>query len=456
MKRLSCFLAAALLVSVALPALGASPDVQVVVADFCNGCDPAGRFVQLTPNAVTAPDDPANLRGTSDSNGQITFTAVPPGFYLLAIYGVGVESQMIHVPSASGTISASGKPSVAVAGLSAPIAIKAVAAGTNVTAVTNGDLITISAQAGGGGGSGTVSNAAALTSGRVILGQGNGAVAVAAASGAVPIDADGSATTFAQVNALAPGFGITNGNRTAWGNSNTIIMYGSPPGSDTVQDGDIMFRLVTSQVSPFWATANSGGGDYDMVYPAGGFQVGGGFTTDPGAGNIRANGLTASRVVLSDSNKILSSAAASGAVPINADGSATTAAQLSTASRVLTNSIGCSFSGGGSALSPGAVATIPIPFNCTLLDLQMVSYPAGAAVLDLKDCSISGTTMTVGSSIVNGGTAPTITATANAYSDTSLTSWTTSLTAKHQLQASVTSCTTITNLALILRVTHAP
>lgn len=122
--------------------------------------------------------------------------------------------------------------------------------------------------------------------------------------------------------------------------------------------------------------------------------------------------------------------------------------------KLLTNAIGATFVS-GSALTPGSVAQIPIPYDCTLIDLQMIAYPAGAAVLDLKDCTISGTTMTVGSSIVNGGTAPTITATANAYADTSLTSWTTGLTAGHSLQCSVTSCTIITNLTLTMRVTHA-
>jgi hypothetical protein len=60
------------------------------------------------------------------------------------------------------------------------------------------------------GGSGTVSNSAALTSGRVILGQGNGAVAVAAASGPVSIDADGSATTKGQIETLNGGRFSTN------------------------------------------------------------------------------------------------------------------------------------------------------------------------------------------------------------------------------------------------------
>lgn len=46
------------------------------------------------------------------------------------------------------------------------------------------------------------------------------------------------------------------------------------------------------------------------------------------AHNLTVSGLTASRLVLTDGSKVLTSAAASGAVPVNADGSETTAAQV--------------------------------------------------------------------------------------------------------------------------------
>jgi hypothetical protein len=55
-------------------------------------------------------------------------------------------------------------------------------------------------------------NNATLTSGRVQVGDGARGIANATASGAVPIDADGTATTFAQVNALPPGPLLTNAN----------------------------------------------------------------------------------------------------------------------------------------------------------------------------------------------------------------------------------------------------
>jgi hypothetical protein len=50
-----------------------------------------------------------------------------------------------------------------------------------------------------------------LTSSRMVLTDGSKNFASAAASGVVPIDADGSATTFSQINTLAPGNVMTNG-----------------------------------------------------------------------------------------------------------------------------------------------------------------------------------------------------------------------------------------------------
>ncbi len=71
-------------------------------------------------------------------------------------------------------------------------------------------------------------NNATLTSSRVQVGDGGRGVANATASGAVPIDADGSATTFAQLQALAPGTIVTNGQSVAWtDNALTVITNAS-------------------------------------------------------------------------------------------------------------------------------------------------------------------------------------------------------------------------------------
>src|ERR1043166_3752134 len=93
-KIANFLLFAALAAVAAAPAAAATPNVQVQVADFYNGCDPANRVGPLTPNAPAGQIGPAKLRGLSDSSGQITFSNVPAGFYSLSIAGAGVESQL--------------------------------------------------------------------------------------------------------------------------------------------------------------------------------------------------------------------------------------------------------------------------------------------------------------------------------------------------------------------------
>ena len=121
------------------------------------------------------------------------------------------------------------------------------------------------------------------TASRIAIFGADKTVGSATASGAVPIDADGSASTFAQVNALAPAYVVTNNNANALVLSNTVKL-------------DAAHALSLSN-------------------------------------------LTASRVVLSGADNGLASAAASGAVPVDADGSATTFAQVNALApgTVLTN-----------------------------------------------------------------------------------------------------------------------
>ncbi len=63
-----------------------------------------------------------------------------------------------------------------------------------------------------------------LTASRMVFLNANQGASSAAASGAVPMDADGSATTFAQVNALAPGNVLTNNESLATVFSNNVTI----------------------------------------------------------------------------------------------------------------------------------------------------------------------------------------------------------------------------------------
>lgn len=66
-----------------------------------------------------------------------------------------------------------------------------------------------------------------LTASRMVLTSAADALSSAAASGAVPINADGSATTSAQVNTLFPGNVLTNGESQSTTFSNTVAIQGA-------------------------------------------------------------------------------------------------------------------------------------------------------------------------------------------------------------------------------------
>lgn len=69
--------------------------------------------------------------------------------------------------------------------------------------------------------SNAVTNSGTLTA-NVVIGDGARGIVNGAATGAVPINADGSATTFPKIQALAPGVIITNGGTTVFTYSNNI------------------------------------------------------------------------------------------------------------------------------------------------------------------------------------------------------------------------------------------
>ena len=100
-----------------------------------------------------------------------------------------------------------------------------------------------------------VTNNGTLTIARVMLGNGARGLMVASASGAVPINANGSATTAAQVSALFPGIILTNGHSQAIALSNSVTIYGA-----------------MTNTGPFKTTTNYADAIYFSPYDAGLFR----------------------------------------------------------------------------------------------------------------------------------------------------------------------------------------
>lgn len=110
------------------------------------------------------------------------------------------------------------------------------------------------------------------------------------------------------------------------------------------------------------------------------------------------------------------------------------------------------FDGSGSALTVGTKNRIHIPYACTITKIYMYADQTGSAVLDVWKDSYSNYPATVAGTIT-ASAKPTISSAAKS-TDSTLTGWTTSISADDHLVVNVNSCSTITWLKLVIVVTR--
>jgi len=190
-----------------------------------------------------------------------------------------------------------------------------------------------------------------LTASRPVVTDANKAMTSGSASGAVPVNADGSSTTAAQLitaltytpatnTATATFSGVTNtgltASRMALTDANKAMVSATASGAVPINaDGStstaaqVVTLLGTTAVNR--ATGDASGNSISGTYA----PLSSPSLTTPNLGNATATSLTnsaatASTIAFYDANKKLVSATTQTAVPIDGDGTATTAAQLVT------------------------------------------------------------------------------------------------------------------------------
>jgi hypothetical protein len=105
--------------------------------------------------------------------------------------------------------------------------------------------------------------------------------------------------------------------------------------------------------------------------------------------------------------------------------------------------------GGGSAIGAGIAGDIEIPFNCTIIRCTMLADQSGSITVDMWVDTYANYPPTNADSITDAGTTPLINASTKSQ-DTTLASWTTSLTAGSTIRYNVDSCSTITRCVISL------
>jgi hypothetical protein len=128
-----------------------------------------------------------------------------------------------------------------------------------------------------------------------------------------------------------------------------------------------------------------------------------------------------------------------------------TAASNGTAGASPTRAITFTIDGGGSVPSTGIKGDISVPYAATITGVRMLADQSGSAVIDIWKDTYTNYPPVVGDSIT-ASAKPTISA-AIKSEDTTLTGWTTAITAGDTLRFNLDSISTCTRIVLILKVT---
>lgn len=115
-----------------------------------------------------------------------------------------------------------------------------------------------------------------------------------------------------------------------------------------------------------------------------------------------------------------------------------------------TTSMGIVLDGAGSALTTGIKGDLFVPVACTILSVTMLADQSGSIVVDVWKDTYANYPPTVADTIT-AAAKPTI-STATKSQDTTLTGWTTAVSAGDTIRFNVDSITTITRLTLSLKV----
>lgn len=109
--------------------------------------------------------------------------------------------------------------------------------------------------------------------------------------------------------------------------------------------------------------------------------------------------------------------------------------------------------GGGSAITTGVKGHLEIPFACTINRATLLADQSGSIVIDVWKDTYANFPPDNADSIT--ASAPPTLSSAQKSQDTTLSGWTTSITAGDILAFNVDSCSTITRVTLSLKVTKS-
>jgi hypothetical protein len=118
----------------------------------------------------------------------------------------------------------------------------------------------------------------------------------------------------------------------------------------------------------------------------------------------------------------------------------------------LTTSLTFVIDGGGAAIATGIKGDLEVPFACTINQATLLADQSGSIVVNIWKDTYGNYPPTVDDKIT--ASAPPTISTATKSQDSTLTDWTTAISAGDILRFNVDSCTTIQRCTLSLKVTR--
>lgn len=170
------------------------------------------------------------------------------------------------------------------------------------------------------------------------------------------------------------------------------------------------------------------------------------WNTPAGAGNVTTSGSPASgNLTKFSASTVITNGDLSGDVTT----SGTLATTLKTAAK--TRAITLAIDGGGSVITTGIKADVYVPYACTITANTMLADQSGSIIVDIWKVAYASYPSTV-TNTITASALPTITMAVKSQ-DSTLTGWTTAVSAGDTLRFNVNSATSITRLNLTLTVT---
>lgn len=235
--------------------------------------------------------------------------------------------------------------------------------------------------------------------------------------------------------------------------SSTVAGQGTPHSSPQVE-GDFAVALNSGTTPPavLFGSANGplGGGTGTVTHTAGALTLNQ-LVYGNGSADIKVVAATDGQIPIgktSDGTAAFATLTAGNGVSVTNGGNSITLA-TSTAQR--TRAITFAIDGGGSVLTTGIKADIYVPYACTITSVTMLADQSGSVVVDIWKDTLANYPPTVADSIV-ASAPPTISSATNSQ-DSTLTGWTTSVSAGDTMRFNINSASTITRLNLTLTVT---